>query len=160
MPGLNKKGFTLVELLAVIVVLAIIMLIAMPSVLGTLNDAQKGTFKVFAQKVLNKAQEKYQADTMLGTYPALINSSYCYPINSSIKDPTEDESLGMPSSGNYKGYVIVIIDEHLVPTFYLTLTDNNFSVTHVEYAALENPDGYDAPSKSITSTCPTNNRPT
>lgn len=37
----NKKGFTLVELLAVIVVLAIIMIIAIPAVVESMNNAKK-----------------------------------------------------------------------------------------------------------------------
>ncbi|UKI28884.1 MAG: type II secretion system GspH family protein [Clostridium sp.] len=36
-----KKGFTLVELLAVIVVLAIIMIIAIPAVVESMNNAKK-----------------------------------------------------------------------------------------------------------------------
>ncbi len=40
---MNKKGFTLVELLAVIVILAIIALITAPAILNVINDArQKG----------------------------------------------------------------------------------------------------------------------
>ena len=38
-----KKGFTLVELLAVIVILAIISLIAVPVVLGIIEDSKKNT---------------------------------------------------------------------------------------------------------------------
>ena len=43
----NNKGFTLVELLAVIVILAIIMIIAIPSVLATMSTARKKTFEEF-----------------------------------------------------------------------------------------------------------------
>ena len=39
----NKKGFTVVELLAVIVVLAIVITIATSSALGILNKAREGT---------------------------------------------------------------------------------------------------------------------
>ena len=39
MKKLNKKGFTLVELLAVIVILAVIMVITIPTVLGSMSDA-------------------------------------------------------------------------------------------------------------------------
>jgi type IV pilus assembly protein PilA len=40
----KKKGFTLVELLAVIVILAIIMIIAIPAVLNTMQTARKKSF--------------------------------------------------------------------------------------------------------------------
>ena len=39
---MNKKGFTLVELLAVIVILAIIALIATPIVINVIGEARKG----------------------------------------------------------------------------------------------------------------------
>ena len=41
----NKKGFTLVELLAVIVVLAIIALITIPVTLNIIENARKGAFE-------------------------------------------------------------------------------------------------------------------
>ena len=47
----NKKGFTLVELLAVIVVLAIIMLLAIPNVLSVLNVSRRKAFVEFVDKV-------------------------------------------------------------------------------------------------------------
>jgi len=43
---INKKGFTLVELLAVIVILAIIALIAVPITLNVLEDSKKSSIKV------------------------------------------------------------------------------------------------------------------
>ena len=37
---MNKKGFTLVELLAVIVVLGVVLLLAMPSILDSINASR------------------------------------------------------------------------------------------------------------------------
>lgn len=42
---INKKGFTLVELLAVIVILAIIALIATPIILNVIDEAREGAAK-------------------------------------------------------------------------------------------------------------------
>ena len=44
-PYLNKKAFTLIELLAVIVILAIIALIAVPIVLGVINDSKQSSYE-------------------------------------------------------------------------------------------------------------------
>jgi type IV pilus assembly protein PilA len=41
----NKKGFTLVELLAVIVILAVILAIAVPSISSMMNNAKKSSFE-------------------------------------------------------------------------------------------------------------------
>ena len=55
---MNKKGFTLVELLAVIAILAILVIIALPNVLKMFNDAKKNAFltevKTLSKEVTNK----------------------------------------------------------------------------------------------------------
>lgn len=123
--NLNKKGFTLVELLAVIVVLAIIMIVAVPAVINTMNDAQKGTFKLYAERVLNKAQEKYQIDLMLGK-TSNTTYGYCY----TLKD------MELSDKTTYAGYAIVDLDPNLKPTFYVTLSDNNYSIKDFTYSKI------------------------
>lgn len=149
MSKLNKKGFTLVELLAVIVVLAIIMILAMPSVIGSMTDAQKGTFKIYAEKVLNDAQKKYQTELLLGTGTGKKTYGYCYGLKGA-------DSLDMTSTGSYQGYVVITLDEHLKPTFYVTLTDNNYSITSYTYDKLsaENYTPAKPDTTTITNTCP------
>ena len=56
---MKKKGFTLVELLAVIVVLAIIALIAVPVVINITKSAQRGAFKSSAYGILESAKIYY-----------------------------------------------------------------------------------------------------
>jgi len=54
----NKNGFTLVELLAVIVILAIILVIAVPKVMDIINDAKKGTLESTAKMIASAAEKK------------------------------------------------------------------------------------------------------
>ena len=54
----NKKGFTLVELLAVIVILALIMSIAIVSIGGILNSARKSTLKETAVSIINGVRQQ------------------------------------------------------------------------------------------------------
>ena len=63
----DRKGFTLVELLAVIVILAIIMIIAIPSVLNTLEIARKKTFIEYVTKVYETGLNKYLEQITTGT---------------------------------------------------------------------------------------------
>lgn len=51
----NSKGFTLIELMAVIVILAVIGLIAIPSVLSTIGDSKKGLYKEQVGRILDAA---------------------------------------------------------------------------------------------------------
>lgn len=60
----NKKGFTLVELLAVIVILAIIALIATPIILNVIDNAKEGSAKNSAYGYID-AVEKANAQQIL-----------------------------------------------------------------------------------------------
>ena len=65
MKKLNKKGFTLVELLAVIVILALLMVVATRSI-GTIMDGSKqSALKTEAQKVLSGLYQEYQAQKLV-----------------------------------------------------------------------------------------------
>lgn len=54
----NKKGFTLVELLAVIVILALIMSIAIVSMSGIMQSARESTFKETALQIINGVNQQ------------------------------------------------------------------------------------------------------
>ena len=51
---MNKKGFTLVELLAVIAILALIVIIALPNVFSMFNEAKKDTFLTEAKTIYKR----------------------------------------------------------------------------------------------------------
>lgn len=123
MHNLNKKGFTLVELLAVIVVLAIIMIFAIPNVMNSVDDARKGMFKNYAQKVMNSAEQTYQTDILLNNA-----GKTCYTLS----------DLGLESSGNYRGKVVVNIKSDQTAEFFLYLSDNSYSVSNLAASSIKN----------------------
>ena len=55
---MKKKGFTLVELLAVIVILAIIALIATPIILGVIETSKKGASENSALGYLDAVEKQ------------------------------------------------------------------------------------------------------
>ncbi len=57
MKKLNKKGFTLVELLAVIVILALLIVVVANTALPALNNAKKSSLEVYTGRVVEKAKE-------------------------------------------------------------------------------------------------------
>lgn len=67
---MNKKGFTLAELLGVIVILAIIAIIAFPSVLGLLNSSQDETDEAMQNFAISAARN-YVNDNM-DAYPKAL----------------------------------------------------------------------------------------
>ena len=64
MKKLNNKGFTLVELLAVIVVLAIVMGLAVVAITGVLDNARKATFVADAKSFLEGARNIVTSEEM------------------------------------------------------------------------------------------------
>lgn len=53
----SKKGFSLVELLGVVVLLGILSLIAVPAILNYIQDTRDKTFMINVQSVVNKIKE-------------------------------------------------------------------------------------------------------
>ncbi len=71
----NKKGFTLVELLAVIAILAILVIIALPNVINMYTKAQKEAFLTEAKKVYSESEKKYISSSISGSPIKVINSA-------------------------------------------------------------------------------------
>ena len=72
---MNKKGFTLVELLAVIAILALLVIIALPNVLKMFNQAKKDMFLTEAKTIYKEISKKYISETMRGNKISIISNN-------------------------------------------------------------------------------------
>ena len=79
MKNLNKKGFTLVELLSVIVILSVVVLIATNAVIPMMSGAKKQVLATEANKFITTAKTLYVNQKITGTkcysYEEIINSN-------------------------------------------------------------------------------------
>ena len=101
---LNNKGFTLVELLAAMVILAAIMVIAVPNIMGILNNSKADAYVEDAKKLLSLAEYKIRANPDLR--PASVNS--CTKLTLKYLDNSEFKNA--PNNGSYdqaKSFVVV-----------------------------------------------------
>ena len=93
----KKKGFTLVELLAVIVILIVIFLIAMFATNKVVDRSRENAFVAEANVIVKGAMEKYSLDKSDGNMDADIYSSnkpgrVCYSIQDTIIGTTVEKS--------------------------------------------------------------------
>ena len=94
----KNKGFTLIELLTVIAILAVILLIAAPTILGVLDKAKRSTFK---NQVLMYVEG-------LKNQVALSEIGEDEGITWTNNEATIDfSSINMDSSNNYTGKIKV-----------------------------------------------------
>lgn len=81
----NKKGFTLVELIAVIAILSILLVMALPQVLELFNDSRESAFITQVQSIYRAAEEQYVSD-QLSPNEGTIATSYCKDATNSSTD--------------------------------------------------------------------------
>lgn len=117
----KKNGFTLVELLAVIVVLALIMIVVIPSIMKSIGSARKESFYLYAQSLQSKATAKYTQDLDLNK-----SNTDC-----AVYDISKD--LDISNTGKYEGWVkinrVAVSSGNLVATASI----NNNSLSGVYY---------------------------
>ena len=94
---MNKKGFTLVELLAVIVVLAILTGIAVPNVISTINNNKRRTFLMDAERMVAKAE--YFISSSRTDRQIASNGGITYSLT---KLNEKKEFVSDPDSGTYQ----------------------------------------------------------
>ena len=61
----KKKGFTLVELLAVIVILVVILIIAMPKISDVIKNSKESSLETTAKLIASQAEKKYTENQVL-----------------------------------------------------------------------------------------------
>lgn len=151
---INNKGFTLVELLATISILAIIMLIAIPNVVGVVQKSRNKTYVEDAKKMISLAKYKVKSDVKIKD--ALGNGSVCIYLNyldsgKEIKDA--------PNGGEYdteKSYVLV--EKNYDNSYYYSVQllendkDSNIQgLNEISSEDLSNDNSYTKVNNSITS---------
>ena len=86
----KNKGFTLVELLAVIILLSLLMLLVFPKIVNTIKNSSKDTDKLSEQLIYNATKlyvEKYK-----NNYPKNDGNVYCV----AVKDLVDEKYLTGP----------------------------------------------------------------
>ena len=108
----NKNGFTLVELLAVIVILAIILVIAVPKISDTIKNSKKASFESSAKTIAAQAEKKKMENEILDNTGS-INCSDVVKLNNndygscSITFDGNTAKVSLVGSGKFEGLKII-----------------------------------------------------
>ena len=112
----NKRGFTLIEIMVVIVILALLAALVGPKILGRTDDAKIQTTKTQIRS-MESALKLYKLDN--GVYPTTeqgLNSLVAKPavgvIPKNYKDGGYLESKQVPKDGWGNDYIYVSPGEH------------------------------------------------
>lgn len=93
----KNKGFTLVELLAVVVILALLATVTIVLVNGIIDDSRSSVSDIQKEKIEKAAQEYYLKEGNLDSVSSCINLSYLidngYFEKEEIKNPESDETM-------------------------------------------------------------------
>lgn len=115
----NRKGFTLIELIAVVVIMAIIALLATPNIISLLEKGKKEEFVADAKEFVSKAtymykREKFNKDQY---------KDKDYDLGS-INGVTSDDLVG-PWGVAYEGSVNISVADKI--TYRITLSTEDKS---------------------------------
>ena len=94
----KKNAFTLIELLAVIVILAVILVISIPRILDVIETSKKDSFKNAAQLIADSAEKKY-VENKLNNIDEEIT---CENVSKLSKEDYESCKITFDNEGNAK----------------------------------------------------------
>ena len=130
----NNKGFTLMEILAVIVILGIIMVIAIPAISQNILDSRKSSYVTSVRKFIDAAREEvstfnYKANN--------VNTAYYIPTKC-LQTENGDSS---PFGDFLESYVVVVYNSNGIYDYYYTgrdETNHGFELTKSDEISTSN----------------------
>ena len=135
---MNKKGFTLVELLAVLVILSLILFIVAPNVLKMIERGKKQKFLADAEEMISIAKYKSKLDKYQSLFVAAGGNCYTITMSNLGFEKTEDvNGYTYDRSNSSVKYCL----ENSKYVFYVTLISsdgngNGMSITNVKEDSL------------------------
>lgn len=114
MKKINNKGFTLIEVLAVVVIIGLLGLIAIPSVISSINRSKESSFAILVKDIKTGSQQMFEEIENVGS------TLYHYDSNGK----TNDEIVRNYIIGNANKKYIIVNLQTLVSNGFLTGTNH------------------------------------
>ena len=114
---MNKKGFTLIEILGVVIIITAIALLVVPNVVNRFSNKKNDIDKVNEELIISAAK-LYVSEHVL-EYPKEDSASYCININDLVDSGYLNEKVININNHN-------MINEYSVKVLINQETNNNF----------------------------------
>ena len=114
----NKKGFTLIEMLAVVVILGIMVMIATLGVSNYIDSSKRKMYIHTAKEYIKIASDMIAKNDLIARDPETV---YYFHVNNLETD--SGKVMQSPYGNWIEAYVIVVIDEEKNFTYYWTSVD-------------------------------------
>ena len=108
----KKRGFTLVELLAVIVILAVILIIAMPKISDVIKNSKEASLETTAKLIASQAEKKYTENQVLDNSSTIkcsdvvkLNENDYGPCNITFDDKG-NAKVSIVGKGKFEGMAV------------------------------------------------------
>ena len=118
-------GFTLVELLAVIIILGILITIAVPSVTGILKASKRQAFTEYVEKTIKNA-ETTSVKNLMADSSKLEETCYMYNIK---------KDLDLSETGDFDGWILYNLE---TDKYYITIYNKDFMLINYEFTENSN----------------------
>lgn len=141
---LNKRGFTLIELIAMLVVLGILMAVTVPNITGILSQSKTNVLKEAANKMVDTAKVKIASNSKIKK-PTQDN---CLIFTLDYLDDNDEFKKG-PNDGEYDKFdsFVIVKRENNTYKYYVRLIEivenNGYGIENADYDMFQNnPDEY------------------
>ena len=165
MKKINRKGFTLVELLAVIVILSVLVLVAMPAVTRLMTTARVNSFKTEVMGMNNYIETAFADKSLTGTQavtsttitPTTPTKVFTYNGNSYLcmtVSQLQSEGYMKKDVTGYSGIIQILVNSSGTSTTKVSVSNGTYTVSGLS-TAINSSEYNPASGNSATAACPT-----
>ena len=121
-----KKGFTLIEMLAVVLIISLVALVSLPTISNQLADKKKDISDT-TMTLINQATDLYM-ENRISMYPKVTGEKYCVSLdtlvsNGYLSSPIKDFENGKEIP--LTKYVVVTVNKYQEYTYDSELSDES-----------------------------------
>ena len=133
---MNKKGFTLVELLAILVILAVIAIITVPRITRMIDDSKKDAVNVSALGYLDAIEKYYMENSRFGADENFeLDGEYSIENGVLINDDDESHTINITGDAPSEGSIFV--DRGQVVSGCMTINKYKVTITNGSPSQIE-----------------------